>query len=66
MSVSGFINEDRVTSKAIAICSVFEELLNKYDITIPSEDRTGAEEEARIFGEVYYELEDKIKEILCK
>lgn len=53
-----------ITSKAIAICSVFEELLNEYDITIPSKDRTGAEDEARIFGEVYYELEDKIKEIL--
>lgn len=47
------------------ICDVFEELLNEYDVTIPSEDREGAESEARIYGEVYSDLETNVTDILA-
>lgn len=46
------------------ICDLFEDVLDKYDLSIPSDDRTGDECEARIFGEPYFELEDLVTEIL--
>lgn len=46
------------------ICELFEDLLDKHNIDIPDEDREGNEEEARIYGMTYAELEDKVKEIL--
>lgn len=49
---------------AIKIISEFEDLLEQKDIYIPSEDRTGDESEARIYGTEYYQLEDRITEIL--
>lgn len=48
------------------IMAEFEDFLDHHNITIPSEDREGAEEEARIFGSEYYNLEDKIKELINK
>lgn len=47
-----------------AIIDKFEELLNKYDITLPSEDREGNEDEAAIYGTDYYQLEDEITNLL--
>ena len=49
---------------AIGICDAFEDLLEEKNITIPSEDRTGRPEEARLYGDEYYALEDAIVEIL--
>ncbi len=49
---------------AIQILEEFETLLNEYNITIPDADREGSEDEARLFGEEYYTLEDKIIKIL--
>lgn len=49
---------------AIKIINKFEELLAKYDIKLPSNEREGNEEEACIYGNDYYELEDEITEIL--
>lgn len=46
------------------ICELFEDILDKYNIDIPDEDREGNEEEARIYGMTYAELEDNVKEIL--
>ena len=46
------------------IMETFEETLDKYNLSIPSEDREGLEDEARIYGSEYYELEDKIRRIL--
>jgi len=46
------------------IMETFEQLLDEYNISIPSEDREGLEDEARIYGSEYYELEDKIRRIL--
>ena len=48
------------------IIDIFEELLDKLDITLPDEWREGEEDEARIFGDTYYELENKIIERLRK
>ena len=48
------------------IIDIFEELLDRLDITIPDKWREGEEDEARIFGDTYYELEDKIVERLRK
>ena len=48
------------------IIDIFEELLDRFDITIPDKWREGEEDEARIFGDTYYELESKIVEKLRK
>lgn len=47
------------------ICDLFEDLLDKHDMTIPSEDREGEEDEARIYGDVYYDLEARVTELLA-
>lgn len=46
------------------IIDLFEDLLQKYNIKIPSEDRKGDVEEANIYGKEYYDLEDKITELI--
>ena len=46
------------------IIDIFEELLDRLDITLPDKWREGEEDEARIFGDTYYELENKIVERL--
>ena len=51
---------------AADIIDIFEELLDRLDITIPDKWREGEENEARIFGDTYYELENKIVERLRK
>lgn len=60
------LTQNRGPKRAIAasILDVFENLLEKHNVTIPDEDREGAEEEARLYGGTYFELEDKIVEIL--
>ena len=54
----------RVRRYAADICNWFEHLLDKYDITIPDEDRTGSEDEARLYGVSYYGLEQAVTEVL--
>lgn len=49
---------------AIKIISEFENLLAKYQIKLPCNDRENVENEAYIFGTDYYELEDNIIGIL--
>ncbi len=49
---------------AIDILDRFEDLLEKYDITIPDGDRQGDEGEARIYGMTYGELMQDITDIL--
>lgn len=58
------LNEANLVNTAADIIDIFEELLDKLDITLPDEWRDGEEDEARIFGDTYYELEDKIVERL--
>ena len=48
------------------IIDIFEEILDRFDITLPDKWREGEEDEARIFGDTYYELENKIVERLRK
>ena len=48
------------------LIDIFEELLDRLDITLPDKWREGEEDEARIFGDAYYELENKIVERLRK
>lgn len=58
-------NEIRIRNTSAAICDLFEELLDANDITIPNEERTGDESEARIYGDTYSELEDAVTGILA-
>ena len=60
------LNEANLTNTADDIIDIFEELLDRLDITIPDKWREGEEDEARIFGHTYYELENKIVERLRK
>ena len=59
-------NTNNLIDTADDIIDIFEELLDKLDITLPDEWREGEEDEARIFGDTYYELENKIIERLRK
>ena len=45
---------------AWAILDLFEDLLDEKEIDIPSDDREGNDEEARLYGEEYFDLEDKV------
>lgn len=49
----------------IMILEMFEDMLADKGIVIPDDDREGDEEEACLYGSTYYELEDKITELLC-
>ena len=60
------LNEEALTNTAADIIDIFEELLDHFDITLPDKWREGEEDEARIFGDAYYELENKIVERLRK
>ena len=57
---------NNLTDAADDIIDIFEELLDRLDITLPDKWREGEENEARIFGDAYYELENKIVERLRK
>ena len=57
---------NNLTDTADDIIDIFEELLDHLDITLPDKWREGEEDEARIFGDTYYELENKIIERLRK
>lgn len=48
------------------IVELFEDLLEEHDITIPDEDRTGDESEARLYGCTYSDLEDEVKHVLSR
>ena len=60
------LNEANLRNTADDIIDIFEELLDRLDITLPDKWREGEEDEARIFGDTYYELESKIVERLRK
>ena len=57
-------NTNNLIDTADDIIDICEELLDRLDITIPDKWREGEEDEARIFGDTYYELENKIVERL--
>ena len=49
---------------AIAIIETVEELLDEKNIKVPSDDREGDESESSIYGSEFYELEEKITDLL--
>ena len=51
---------------SVEIVELFEELLEKHNITIPDEDRTGDESEASLYGCTYYELEEDVVSVLSQ
>ena len=59
-------NTNNLTNTADDIIDIFEEMLDRFDITLPDKWREDEEDEARIFGDTYYELESKIVERLRK
>ena len=59
-------NELYLRPVSASICDLFEDLLEEYDITIPSDDREGADGEARLYGDVYYDLEARVTEVLAE
>jgi len=61
------MNREQAQELAFAIISCeFEELLAEHGIRLPSEYREGKAEEACIYGEQYYLLEERITSILMK
>lgn len=55
------INGIKLTrNMAIDILNMFEEMLEAKGMTIPDDDRTGDEDEARLYGATYAKLEDEI------
>ena len=65
-NVTSKLNEANLTNTADDIIDIFEEILDRFDITLPDKWREGEEDEARIFGDTYYELKSKIVEKLRK
>ena len=59
-------NDAKIRICAAAICDAFEEVLDKHDITIPDLGREGNEDEARIYGLTYENLENRVFDILKK
>ena len=51
---------------AITILDMFEDMLADKGIVIPDVAREGNEDEACLYGKTYYDLEDKITELLCE
>lgn len=54
----------KIRPYAAAICDLFEDILDKHNIDIPDDDREGNDDEARIYGMTYAELEDNVKTII--
>lgn len=52
--------EIKLREYSVAICELFEELLDWHDVTIPDEDREGDNNEARLFGMTYARLEEDV------
>ena len=57
---------EKARENAIKVLNEFEELLDCHNINIPDEDREGHPTEARIFGRTWYNLEDRITELIKK
>lgn len=60
-----FENMGKTRGIAIMILDIFEGMLEEKGIKIPDIEREGKESEACLYGATYYDLEDKITELLC-
>ena len=54
------MDEIKVRQISANICDMFEDVLDRCGIDIPSEDREGDEAEAHLYGDVYSDLEDLV------
>ena len=52
------------TEFARAIIEIFEEKLDELDITLPDKLKLSEKNQARIFGNNYFDLEDQISELI--
>jgi len=59
-----YVDETSLRSTAAAIIELFEDLLDKNNVTLPDIYRMGDPDESCIFGDTYYTLEDSITGIL--
>ena len=64
MFASHYADETQLRSIAATIIDLFEDLLEKNNVTLPDIYRMGDPDESRIFGDTYYTLEDSIVRIL--
>lgn len=64
MFVSHYLEETQLRAIAANIIDLFEDLLEKNNVTLPDARRMGDQDESRIFGDTYYALEDSIVRIL--
>jgi len=62
--IGGMLLMEKEREVACQIIDEFEDILEAYDITMPSTDRKGEPTEARIYGDEYYALEDTITELI--
>ena len=60
------ITDAKLRVFAAVICDAFEDLLEQHDITIPDLEREGNEDEARLYGLAYENLENRVVDILKK
>lgn len=60
------ISHESLHTYAASIVDIFEELLDAHDVTIPDEFRNGDEDEARIYGQTYIDLERDVYNVLQK
>ncbi len=58
------MNEEHARTFAIRILDEFEDLLTRKNITVPSDERDGGVDEARLYGSEYSGLEEAITTIL--
>lgn len=61
-----FENMGKTRGIAITILDMFEDMLAEKGIKIPDVAREGDEDEACLYGETYFDLEDAITELLCE
>lgn len=57
-------DELRIRNISADICSLFEDILDANNFTVPDSEREGNDVEARLYGETYSTLEDTITGIL--
>lgn len=55
---------DIVSDITFNIIQIFEDTLAEHNIFIPDENREGDKDEACIYGKTYYDIEEKIKNII--
>ncbi len=56
--------KDTYRNLASGILEIFEEKLEELNISLPDDQREGRQDEARIYGENYYDLLDEISDFI--